>query len=388
VIDIVEELTDALGADCVLTGEDVHNRQAGIWRSDTIQARALLRPRTTAQVSQALAICNARGQSVIPHGGLTGLVKSADTTPDDIALSLERMNQIEEINSVDRTMVVQSGVILQLLQEAADEHDLMFPLDLGGRGSCTIGGNISTNAGGNRVIRYGMTRDMVLGLEAVLADGTVVSSMNQMIKNNAGYDLKQMFIGTEGSLGIVTRAVLRLREKPTSQATLLVAIDEFGKLSRFLKHIDAALGGTLSAFEVMWNNFYTLVTTAPAENQAPISQDYPYYVLVEAMGCDDAAVEAAMADAYEKELLVDAVIAQSEAQRVQLWALRDSVEQCGRYAPIYTFDVSMRISQMEEYLAEVNNRLEARYAEVNNFTFGHMGDGNLHLVVSVGAGGP
>ena len=386
--DVVEELRHALGTDCVLTGEDVHNRQAGIWRSDTIQAQALLRPRTTEQVSQALAICNARRQSVVPLGGLTGLVKSADTRPEDIALSLERMNQIEEINPVDRTMVVQSGVILQVLQEAADEHDLMFPLDLGGRGSCTIGGNISTNAGGNRVIRYGMTREMVLGLEVVLADGTVVSSMNQMIKNNAGYDLKQMFIGTEGSLGVVTRAVLRLREKPTSQATLLVAVDEFGKLSRFLKHIDAALGGTLSAFEVMWNNFYTLVTTAPAENQAPIAQDYPYYVLVEAMGCDDATFEAAMADAYEKELLVDAVIAQSEAQRLQLWALRDSVEQCGRYAPIYTFDVSMRISQMEAYLAEVNQRLESRYSVVNNFTFGHMGDGNLHLVVSVGEGGP
>lgn len=386
--DIVEELIAALGEDCVLTGADVHNRQAGIWRSDTIQARALLRPRTTEQVSQALAICNARGQSVIPHGGLTGLVKSADTAPNDIALSLERLNQIEEINPVDRTMVVQSGVILQLLQEAADEHELMFPLDLGGRGSCTIGGNISTNAGGNRVIRYGMTRDMVLGLEAVLADGTIVSSMNQMIKNNAGYDLKQLFIGTEGSLGVVTRAVLRLREKPTSQSTLLVAVDEFSKLSRFLKHMDAALGGALSAFEVMWNNFYTLVTTAPAENQAPISQDHPYYVLVEAMGSDDATVEAAMAEAYEKELLVDAVIAQSEAQRLQLWALRDSVEQCGRYAPIYTFDVSMRISQMEGYLAEVNERLESRYTEVNNFTFGHMGDGNLHLVISVGQGGP
>jgi FAD/FMN-containing dehydrogenase len=388
VTDIVDELIAALGGDCVLTDADVHNRQAGIWRSDTLKAKALLRPRTTGQVSQALAICNARRQSVIPLGGLTGLVKSADTTPDDVALSLERMNEIEEINLVDRTMVVQSGVILQLIQEAADSHDLMFPLDLGGRGSCTIGGNISTNAGGNRVIRYGMTRDMVLGLEAVLADGTVVTSMNQMIKNNAGYDLKQLFIGTEGSLGVVTRAVLRLREKPTSQATMLVAVDEFAKLAKLLKLMDVSLGGTLSAFEVMWNNFYTLVTTAPAESRPPISQDYPYYVLVEAMGGDESALEAAMTDAYENGLLVDAVIAQSEAQRIGLWSLRDDVEQCGRYAPAYTFDVSLRISQMEDYLAEVNQRLESRYSDVHNFTFGHMGDGNLHLVVSVGQGGP
>ena len=162
----------------------------------------------------------------------------------------------------------------------------MYPLDLGGRGSCTIGGNISTNAGGNRVIRYGMTRDMVLGLEAVLADGTVLSSMNEMIKNNAGYDLKQLFIGSEGSLGIVTRAVLRLREKPRSQETLFVAVDEFDKLPELLKLMDARLGGALSAFEVLWNNFYRLVSTPPAKQRPPLSQDHPYYVLIEAMGGD------------------------------------------------------------------------------------------------------
>ena len=387
-MDIVAELKAILGEGGVLTGEDVHARQAGIWRRDTIKAKAILRPRTTEQVSQALAICNAHGQAVVAHGGLTGLVKGAITTPDDIVLSLERMNQIEEINSLDRTMVVQSGVLLQTLQEAAEEHDLMFPLDLGARGSCTIGGNIATNAGGNRVIRYGMTRDMVLGLEAVLADGTVVTSMNRMIKNNAGYDLKQLFIGTEGSLGVITRAVLRLREAPQTRSTLLVAVDDFDKLSKFLKHIDAALGGSLSAFEVMWNNFYTLVTTPPAENQAPISRDYPYYVLVEAMGSDDAMVEAAMAQAYENELVVDAVIAQSEAQRLQLWALRDSVEECMRFAPTFTFDVSLRISHMRDYVDEVNRLLEKQYEDYKNFTFGHMGDGNLHLVIAVGKGGP
>jgi FAD/FMN-containing dehydrogenase len=382
--DVVEKLVETLGADCVLTGEAVHERASGIWRSDPIKAKAIIRPRSTEQVSQALAICHAHGQSVIAHGGLTGLVESAITSPDDVALSLERLNQIEEINPVDRTMVVQSGVVLQTLQETADDHGLMFPLDLGGRGSCTIGGNISTNAGGNRVIRYGMTRDMVLGLEAVLADGTVVSSMNQMIKNNAGYDLKQLFIGTEGSLGVVTRAVLRLREKPADLSTLFVAVDEFARLPEFLKHMDSALGGCLSAFEVMWNNFYTLVTTEPATNQPPLSQDYPYYVLVEAMGADNARTEAALADAYEKGLIVDAVVAQSEAQRQQLWAMRDDVAQTFRFSPNYAFDVSMRISRMEGYLAEVNKRLNARYDDVHNFTFGHMGDGNLHLVVSVG----
>ena len=385
--DVIDELRERLGEDALITGPAVQERSAGIWRADSVMAKAVIRPRSTEEVSTALAICHKHGQSVIAQGGLTGLVESAITTPDDVAISLERMNAIEDVNPVDRTMVVQSGVVLQTLQEAADEQGLMFPLDLGGRGSCTIGGNISTNAGGNRVIRYGMTRDMVLGLEAVLADGTVVSSLNRMIKNNAGYDLKQLFIGTEGSLGVVTRAVLRLREKPRNQATLFVALEDFAKLARFLKHMDASLSGTLSAFEVMWNNFYRLVTTEPAKHSPPIAQDYPYYVLVEALGSDEVQVESALGDAYEQGLIVDAVIAQSEAQRMQLWAMRDDVEQCFRFAPVFTFDVSMRISCMEEYLAEVNDALASQYSEVRNFTFGHMGDGNLHLVISVGTGG-
>ena len=389
--DVIAALRSACGDDAVLTGADVSGRAAGIWRKDSIRAKALLRPRDTQGVSKALAVCHAHGQSVIAHGGLTGLVGSALTSPDDVVISLERMNKIEEINSVDRTMTVQAGVVLQTVQEQADAAGLLYPLDLGGRGSATIGGNISTNAGGNRVIRYGMTRDMVLGLEAVLADGTVVSSMNQMIKNNAGYDLKQLFIGSEGTLGIVTRAVLRLREKPRSQETLFVALDDFAKLARFLKTMDAALGGTLSAFEVMWNNFYRLVTTAPAKGQPPLSQDYPYYVLVEAMGGDPEQdhqrIETALGVAYEEGLIADAVVAQSDAQRRQIWALRDDVEQTFRYAPSFTFDVSMRISRMEAYVAEVNRRIAAHYAQFHNFTFGHMGDGNLHFVISVGEGG-
>ncbi|MEQ8485731.1 MAG: FAD-binding oxidoreductase [Pseudomonadales bacterium] len=382
--DVVKALREALGADAVLTGDDVHQRQAGIWRRDTVQAKAIVRPRTTAEVSAALRICHGLGQTVVAHGGLTGLVEGSLTSPDDVALSLERMNGIEAINATDRTMVVQSGAVLQTIQEQAEEAGLLFPLDLGGRGSCTIGGNISTNAGGNRVIRYGMTRDMVLGLEAVLADGTVVSSMNQMIKNNAGYDLKQLFIGSEGTLGVVTRAVLRLREIPKHQSTLFVAVDDFDRLPAFLKHMDSALGGTLSAFEVMWSEFYALVTTAPAQNQPPLSQAYPYYVLVEAMGADEALVEAALTEAYERSLICDAVLAQSEAQRRQLWAMRDDVAQCFRDGPTIAFDVSLKISDMRGYVDEVRSRLAEAVGEHRCYVFGHLGDGNLHLVVGPG----
>ena len=389
---VVRELIDALGEKQVLLGDDVHGRSAGIWRADTIQAKALLRPRSTEEVSTALKICNDHSQSVIAHGGLTGLVESALTSENDIALSLEAMNEIEEVNKVDRTMLVQSGVVLQNIQEAADDAGLLFPLDLGGRGSCTIGGNIATNAGGNRVVRYGMARDMVLGLEVVLADGTVLSSLSGMIKNNAGYDLKQMFIGSEGSLGVVTRAVLRLREKPKSEVTAFVATDEFPKLKRLLKHMDSGLSGGLSAFEVMWNNFYKLVTTPPANQTPPLSHDYPYYVLIELLGGDQARdqelMESLLAECLEQGVIVDAVLAQSGAQRAELWAMRDDVEQVQRLGFGCTFDVSMRVSHMQDYVDEVNARMAKEFGDYHLITFGHMGDGNLHFYAAVGSYSP
>ena len=385
---IVEELEAITGPGGVLSGDDVSSRASGIWRSDSIAAKAIVRPQTTEEVSQILCLSNEKEQSVIAHGGLTGLVESAITSPDDIALSFERMNQIEEINTTERTITVQSGTILQTVQEAAENAGLFYPLDVGGRGSCTIGGNIATNAGGNRVIRYGMARDMVLGLEAVLADGTIVSSMNHMIKNNAGYDLKQLFIGTEGSLGIVTRVVLRLREQPRSNETMLVAVDAFDKLPVLLKKLDGKLGGTLSAFEVLWNNYYRLVTTEPAKQRPPLDQDYPYYVLIEAMGGDPekdkARVESALEEAFEAGLVEDAVLAQSEAQRNEMWAIRDDVEQTMRYEPCYVYDVSLRISDMENYVEQVNRNLAAKVGNYTNFAVGHMGDGNLHFAVSAG----
>ena len=388
--DLLTTLGAVVGDGGLLTGADVSSRASGVWRSEGIEARAILRPRTTEEVSGILAICNAVGQPVVAHGGLTGLVEGAVTRSDEIVLSLERMNTIEEVNSVERTMSVQSGVVLEAVQNAADEHGLMYPMDIGGRGSCTLGGNIATNAGGNRVIRYGMTRDMVLGVEAVLADGTVVTSMNHMIKNNAGYDLKQLFIGTEGSLGIVTRAVLRLREKPRSQETMLVAVADFDRVVDLLKAMDAGLGGTLSAFEVLWNNFYRLVTTPPATQKPPLSQDYPFYVLIEAMGGNPAAdhdrIEEVFAEAHESGLIADAVIATSEAQRRELWAIRDDVEQVHQYKPMFIFDVSLRISNMESYVEEVNRGLDATFGAYTNFVFGHIGDGNIHFGISAGDG--
>ena len=382
---VAAALIEALGSDCVLLDNDVTSRGAGIWRADNIQARVLVRPRSTEEVSVAMRICHAHEQTVIAHGGLTGLVESGITSDTDVVISLERMNQIEAINPLERTMVVQAGCVLQTIQESAEEHGLMFPLDLGSRGSCTIGGNISTNAGGNRVIRYGMTRDMILGLEAVLADGTVISSMNQMIKNNAGYDLKQLFIGTEGTLGIVTRAVLRCREEVRSRPTMLVGVQTFEHLMQFLKLADRGLHGSLSAFEVMWQNYYQLVTTPPAGNTPPLQDHYEFYVLVEAMGADDETVQTVLEQALAQGVIADAVLAASEAQRLQLWGIRDDVEQTFQHAPVFLFDVSLRIPFMADYVSQVNQRLNSHFDEVVNFTLGHMGDGNLHFCIGAGS---
>jgi len=294
------------------------------------------------------------------------------------------MNRIEEIDALGGTMTVEAGAVLQTVCEAAEEKGLIFPLDLGARGSATIGGNISTNAGGNRVIRYGMTRDMVLGLEAVLADGTVMTSMNKLIKNNAGYDLKHMFIGSEGTLGVVTRAVLRVWPKPKSQDTGFVAVESFEQLPTFLRHMERALGGTLSAFEVMWEDFYKLVTMEPATGRPVIAHGHPYYVLVESMGgdqeADSARFEAAMMEALEAGEISDAVIAKSQAERDAMWALRDDVGQVVHTYPMFTFDVSLKIADMESYIAEVKQGLAAKWPDSSLMVFGHLGDGNLHVI--------
>jgi FAD/FMN-containing dehydrogenase len=383
----VEALRSIVGDSGVLDAAEVATRAAGTWRPDNLKAAALVRPATTDEVSRVMRWAQENNVAIVTHGGLTGLVRGADAGPADVILSLERMRAIEGIDPVQRTATVQAGVTLQALQEEVGKHDLAFPLDLGARGTATLGGNAATNAGGNRVIRYGMMRDMVLGLEAVLADGTVVSSLNQLIKNNAGYDLKQLFIGSEGTLGVITRLVLRLRERPTTSNMAFVGLDSFGNVARFLKYMDMALSGTLSAFEVMWQDFYRLVTTAPAKGRPPIGQDYPYYVLVESQGADrdldTRRFQGAMETAMENGLIVDAAISQSDADCHAFWSLRDDVEQMMRGGAPVGFDVSLPIAEMEKYTSELKARLPAAIGEHRLWIFGHLGDGNLHVVVQV-----
>jgi FAD/FMN-containing dehydrogenase len=232
-----------------------------------------------------------------------------------------------------------------------------------------------------------MTRELILGLEAVLADGTIISSMNKMLKNNTGYDLKQLFIGSEGTLGIITKLVLRLKEKPSSENTALIACDSFEKVKKLLKHFDSGLAGSVTAFEVMWKEFYTLVTTAPAKSKPPIRQDYPYYILVEYSGfdqkIDSAHFNSLLEDGLEKDLISDAVIAKNTKERADLWGIRDDVEQQFRLGPIKIFDVSLPINDMEAYLENSKKLFAEKWKEFHFVVFGHLADGNLHIIAGV-----
>jgi FAD/FMN-containing dehydrogenase len=390
--DLIVAITSVVGNGGLQSGDDIKARQVSWVGHAGAAARALVRPSSTQQLSEVMRLCFEARQPVVPLGGNTGLVDGALATGTEIFLSLERMNAIEAIDTAGCTMTVQAGVPLQVVQERAAEAGLLFALDLGGRGTATIGGNISTNAGGNQVIRFGMMREQVLGLEAVLADGTVLSSMNRMLKNNAGYDLKQLFIGTEGTLGIVTRAVLRLRPAPRSQCTAFVAADSFAVISRLLRELESKLGGTLNAFEVMWEDFYETILAASNRHTSPVERGHPFYALIEARGGDQAKdgsrFEQVLGEALEQGIIADAAIAGSHAQREALWAIRDDIDNLMKaLAPMIVFDVSLPILDMPAYVDRVKLGLAKEFAGTAKCaTFGHVGDGNVHFCISVGSG--
>nr|WP_298248628.1 FAD-binding oxidoreductase [uncultured Halomonas sp.] len=384
---ILNELAEIVGRDNVLTGTSVSQRSVDWFSGLACEAGAIIRPADTEELSRVMACCHAAGQAVVTHGGLTGVVHGAVTAPDELVVSLERMTAIEDIDVVGGTLTVQAGAPLQRVQEAAEEVDMQFPLDLGARGSCTIGGNIATNAGGVRVIRYGMMRQQVLGLEAVLADGTVVSSLNQMLKNNAGYDLKQLFIGSEGTLGIVTRAVLRLQPRLPSEQTALVAVPSFAALTTLLNLAARRIG--LSAFEALWQSHYRLMTEESGAYPPPLATDSPFYAIIESQGADveidTERFQAFLEQALDQGLITDAVLAGSEAQRQAIWDIREDIEVLVKQlAPMFSYDVSLPIPAMEDYVAELERRLADAFPEQGRLVaFGHLGDGNLHIMVSV-----
>ena len=385
--DLLQQIAAITGPQGLLTGADAAGRAADWLGQTTCQAKAIVRPASTQELSQIMALCHASGQGVVPAGGLTGLVHGTDCNPDQIQISLERMRGIGAIDPVGRTIIVEAGAVVQAVQLAAATQGLKFAVDWGARGSATIGGGIATNAGGNSVVRFGMMRESVLGLEAVLADGTIISSMNVLLKNNAAYDLKQLFIGSEGTLGIVTRAVLRLHPAPLSVQTALLALGSFGAVQDLFVELGQQLGSGLTAFEVMWDNFYLPRAVESGRHTPPLPGGHSHYVLLEASGTDpdsDAArFEAVLGRALEQGKIADAAIANSVAQADAMWRVRDDIEGLFAYAaPSVTFDVSLPIVAMEAYVTEVTRTVRSTWGDAAKLVvFGHIGDGNLHLII-------
>ncbi len=381
---VLEKLSELLGKD-IQTTENIDSSQLRDWSDEQGGTPlALVLPRNTQMVSEILKLCNEHHIAVVPQGGLTGLAGGAVPVEGCVLLSLRNMNRIEAINAQAGTMIVEAGVILQTIQEAARNAGMNFALDLGARGSCQIGGNISTNAGGNRVIRYGMTRDLVLGLEAVLADGTILSMMNEMPKNNAALDMKHLFIGAEGTMGVVTRAVLRLRPGVGGANAAVVALENFDNALNLLNYAQKRLSGRVTAFEAMWGDYYK---TAAKYARAPLEQGYPLYVLMDMQGAEpDTEAElfqSVLEHALEEGWIADAAIAQSHREAEEFWTMRDAIAEIMTHeGPCIGFDVSVPQTQIGAAVDAIQAALEERYPGIQSLFFGHVGDCNFHIDVT------
>lgn len=383
---LLQDLANCLAPAQVITDADVCQTYTTDWSGEVGELPiAVLRPKNTEEVSQILALCNRHRCAVVPQGGKTGLAGGATVRGQAVVLSLEHMQGVIELDTESATLTAWAGTPLESLQQSAADAGFLLALDLGARGSCQIGGNVATNAGGNRVIRYGMTRDLVLGLEVVQADGTVLSMLNKMAKNNAAFDLKHLFIGSEGTLGVITKVVLKLHPQVTGANTALMALPNFEAVTQLLRYSQQQLSGLVSAFEVMWQGYYKAATTVGGQ-AAPLSADYPIYVLMDLQSANpqntEAQFEAVLEHAFHAGWVLDAAIAQSQADINDFWALRDAVsELLPIFAPIINFDISFPISRIGQAVDELSQRLGNQYPDMTALIFGHVGDGNIHLCV-------
>ena len=386
---VLQALVDELGSQKVLVGQQIEQRYKTDWsKAVECEPLAVVRPRSTEDVAAAMRVCHAHGQPVTVQGGMTGLVGGGQVAQGDVVVSLEFLSGVQEVDTDASCMTVWAGTPLQIAQQAAESSDLYLAIDLGARGSCQIGGNISTNAGGNRVIRYGMMREQILGLEVVLADGTVLSNLNKMLKNNAGYDLKQLFIGSEGTLGIVTRAVIRLHPIPQQTTSVLCALPDDDAMLRFLSRARRSANASLLAFEVMWPEFFAFMTERVSGNVAPFHYPDALVVLMECStgpsGLSVTELETLLQEAMLAEELLDAVVAQSGKQADAFWRIRDSVSEFPLvFAPYTSFDVSLPIQRICEFVRSLKVKLPLAIPQSEALFFGHVGDSNLHIVVHV-----
>ncbi|MGE7370350.1 FAD-binding oxidoreductase [Neorhizobium sp. NPDC001467] len=387
-------LRAVLGEDVVLTQADDMRRYCTDWHGDvTSGAVAVIRPRTTMDIQAAVRACGALGLAIVPQGGNTGLVLGA--TPDQpdhqVVLTLERMNRIRSIDSDDFSAVVEAGCVLAELKDAIAEKGMFFPLALGAQGSCRIGGNVSTNAGGINVLRYGMTRELVLGLEVVLPDGSVFDGLSTLRKDNRGLDLKQLFIGAEGTLGIITAVSVKLTPYPDHVATALLALGSLDNAITLYRRARRDCCDLMSAFEFMPPLALTLAQEAMPDLPIPLSPQYQAYVLMEISGSglvdiDDLMqrfLEGVMADG----LVVDGTIASSQTQARNLWLIREGMNegQAKRGSHMRT-DISVSLSQLASFVADAEAAVLGALPDCISVSYGHVGDGNVHLNVLPPAG--
>lgn len=367
----------------------------GPWLTDwrgryTGQALALASPASTEEVSGLLKLCSQHGVPVVPQGGNSGMSGGAtpDSSGDAVVLSLRRMNAIRRLDPQAREATCEAGVILQSLHEAAEAEGLRFPLTLGGKGSATIGGLISTNAGGTQVLRHGSMRAQVTGIEAVLADGSVFDALVPLKKDNRGFDLKQLLIGSEGTLGIVTAATLRLLPRLADRAVLWIGLDDIRTARKLLLHVQALAGDALEGFEVMPRHSMAAVLAHLPGARRPLAGEHAWHVLIE-LAADRSTAEALPAlaqsvleSAFEAGLVEDATMAANETQAEQFWTLRDEIAPAERaIGPAMQHDISVPVATMADFVAEAVPQVEARFAGTTAVAFGHLGDGNVHFHV-------
>ncbi len=385
----LDALAAAVGAANVLTAERDTAAYFTDWRRQyRAAAECVARPGSTDEVAAVIRLCSGEGVAIVPQGGNTGLAGGSVPTGArrELVLSLARMNRIRALDALDDTLTAEAGCVLAQLQQAAEAAGRYFPVSLAAEGSCQLGGILSTNAGGVNVLRYGNAREQVLGLEVVLADGSIWHGLRTLRKDNTGYDLKQLFLGAEGTLGVITAAVLRLRPRPSASATAWIAVDSPLGAVRLLARLRASLGERISAFELVSRRCLQAVLAHAPALADPLGAPYPWYVLVELEDSGtfeslQARLEAALAEGAQSGELHDAAIAASQSQAAALWRIRETIPEA-QFANV-KHDVAVAVSRIPALIEQAEAALAARFPGARSFIFGHVGDGNLHYNVGM-----
>jgi FAD/FMN-containing dehydrogenase len=382
----LDELRTIVGAANVRTGDAVAELDPG-QRRRNLGAGVVVSPGSTAEVAAVVRVCAGHGVPIVSHGGRTGLVGGGLSRPGEIVLSLLRMNTIESLDPAERVVVVGAGCTLQALQEAAAAEQLEPGIDLAARGSATIGGMVSTNAGGLMAFRNGVMRHRVLGLEAVLPDGSVYSDLTRVVKNSAGYDLKHLFIGAEGTLGVVTRIAMKLDPLPHTTATAMLSLPSVAAALDAIRFALAVDTGHLRAAEAMWHSYLRFTAAELGWSGAGVDLDQPIFLLLLLGGAHDAALQDSLLHVFEATAELHpgttGIIAASERQAAELWRLREDTELVYRLHPhAPSYDVSVPLSQIEAYAASVQAGFDAIDPSFRPFIFGHIADGNLHILIN------